>query len=211
MYTIPSPSNLSFSQKATNTFLRTNTGLYRLVLNSMYHMLCVPVLHCPCVFSGATDRVFFFFQFQKTLACVHWLISDHWVWTHLFHVFVGHWDIFQLFKSLYLERPCDNSTLVQVHLQSSVETCITVLNVQFRSFYHLLFRLNVFVSNWGHRNRICRAQACCVCWFETDCVFTTLIGSMDLGEWGLKMRQTKVSYNSYLYSELQTIYTLRVK
>ena len=42
-------------------------------------------------------------------------------------------------------------------------------------------------------------------------VFTALIGSMNLGEQGLRMRQTKVSCNSQLYSVHETIYTLRVK
>lgn len=34
---------------------------------------------------------------------------------------------------------------------------------------------------------------------------------MNLREWSLKMRQTKVSPNTQLYSEHQTVYTLRVK
>ena len=39
----------------------------------------------------------------------------------------------------------------------------------------------------------------------------TLDGSVNLGEWGLNMSRTEVSCNSQLYSEHQTIYTLRVK
>lgn len=36
-------------------------------------------------------------------------------------------------------------------------------------------------------------------------------GGVNSGEWGLKMRQTRASYNSQLYSELQTSDMLRVK
>lgn len=42
-------------------------------------------------------------------------------------------------------------------------------------------------------------------------IVTTLAGSVNLGEPNLKMKQTKVSRNSQLYSGPQTIYVLRVK
>jgi hypothetical protein len=42
-------------------------------------------------------------------------------------------------------------------------------------------------------------------------VFTALVGDVNLGDQGLKMRQFKVSCRSQLYSQHQTIYTLRVK
>lgn len=42
-------------------------------------------------------------------------------------------------------------------------------------------------------------------------LFTTCVPSVNLWEWGWKLRQIKVSCNSHFYSEHQTIYTLRVK
>lgn len=39
----------------------------------------------------------------------------------------------------------------------------------------------------------------------------TLVDCVNLGEWGLKMRQTKVLYNNQLYSGYHTIYILRVR
>ena len=40
---------------------------------------------------------------------------------------------------------------------------------------------------------------------------TALAGNTILGEWSLKMMQIKVSHNSQLYSEHQTIYILSIK
>ena len=49
-------------------------------------------------------------------------------------------------------------------------------------------------------------------WFNPDLqLFTALVGSVNLGEWGLKMRLTKVSSHNQLYSEHHTISALRVK
>lgn len=42
-------------------------------------------------------------------------------------------------------------------------------------------------------------------------LFTSIIGNVNLGEQGLKRRQTKVSCNRQFYSEHQTICTLRAK
>lgn len=42
-------------------------------------------------------------------------------------------------------------------------------------------------------------------------MFAVLVGAVNLGKRSLKMRQTKVSCNRQLYSEHQTVYTLRVK
>lgn len=41
-------------------------------------------------------------------------------------------------------------------------------------------------------------------------MFTALAGGVNLGEWGLKRRPINVSFDSRLYLEHRTAYTLRV-
>lgn len=42
-------------------------------------------------------------------------------------------------------------------------------------------------------------------------MFTALVGGLNLGEQDLKVRSTKISYNSQLYSEYRAVHTLRLK
>lgn len=42
-------------------------------------------------------------------------------------------------------------------------------------------------------------------------MLTVLVGTVNLGEWRLKMRLTEISCNSHLHSEQQTVFILGVR